>query len=88
MLSSFASESKHAWNTTYGVQLGYWLGNTVPDITETGINVAAGMDEALRDRFIKRALRFRDSLLAAKNARHYETRRATSADRDLNLLRS
>lgn len=73
MLSSFAWESKHAWNTTYGVQLGYWMGNSVPDIAETGINVAEGMDETLRERFIRRAVRSRDGLLAARNARYIET---------------
>jgi hypothetical protein len=73
MLSSFAWESKLSWNTTFGVQLGFWLGNSVPDIAETGINVAEGMEEALRERFIRRAVRSRDGLLAARNARYIET---------------
>ncbi len=34
---------------------------------------AEGMDEALRERFIRRAVRSRDAFLSARNARFYET---------------
>lgn len=56
------------WSHDLGLSLGYWRGCNVPDLTGLG-NVASGVKEEQRSRFVERAERSRGMLQQARAAR-------------------
>lgn len=72
-IASFDKQAEHReWDDRFEVSLGYWGTPTVPDVAETGSNLISGMSEDERVRFLRRAVRTRDLIVRADNARTYE----------------
>ena len=59
------------WNDSYGMSFD-WFECKIPDIANTGSNVAAGTGESQKQRFIENAIVTRNRLLEAKDARTEE----------------
>lgn len=68
-VSSFGNDGQlYKWPDKFGVSL-EWLECKVPDIADTGSNVAAGIDETRKRKFIKNAIVSRNRMLEAHNSR-------------------
>jgi hypothetical protein len=57
----------YEWSSA-GIKLASWS-TSVPDVAETGGNVAEGLDSGCRQRFVQHAIRSRDRALASLRAR-------------------
>ncbi len=55
------------WNDSYGVSFN-WFGCKIPDIADTGNNVAAGINKSQEQRFIENAIVTRNRVLEAQAA--------------------
>jgi hypothetical protein len=68
-VASFADGGKvFSWPSHYGISMNFWS-TSVPDLAQTGANVAGGLDEKRRDRFLDRAASSRNKLFAALSAK-------------------
>lgn len=76
-LASFAGESRWKWENNFGVSLGTWSWSwTIPDIADTGSNLAHSLTDDRRERFLRAAEQAREALiLATKEGATREQRR-------------
>jgi hypothetical protein len=79
-LASFAGESRWKWENDFGVSLGKWNWSwTIPDVAESGSNLAHNLTGDRRDRFLRAATQAREVLLlAAEEGNAREQRRLVS----------
>jgi hypothetical protein len=61
------NRTEFVWKNTYGVSLG-WYQSVVMDTAGTGTNVAAGVEEERRKRFVEHALRSRNKIIESFNS--------------------
>jgi hypothetical protein len=70
--ASFADSAViYRWPDRYGMSLGRWT-QEIPDLAGTGSNLLASADYGRCDKFLAAAIRSRDALLRADNARTKE----------------
>lgn len=62
----------YRWSDKYGISLG-WFVCSIPDLADTGSNVAAGTSEDRKESFIEKAVVSRNKLLEARDARSDDT---------------
>lgn len=72
-ISSFDGKAKRSWRSKYGVVMNYWNDMVVPDSAGIGLNVAAGVEFDRMKAFIRCAVKSRDTLDKAFNARSEAT---------------
>lgn len=68
-LALFRNDAALLWDGKLGISLDDWSGMMVPDLAQTGANVAGGVDYAQAGRLLDHAIRSRDALLSARKAR-------------------
>ena len=61
------NRTEFVWKNTYGVSLG-WYQSVVMDTAGTGTNVAAGVEEERKKRFVEHALRSRNKMIESFNS--------------------
>lgn len=66
------NKSEQGWKDKSGVSLS-WLNTSIPDSAETKSNVAAGIDEERRRRFVENARRSREKMKDSFSAKSVET---------------
>ena len=72
-IASFDKKAEYReWGDRFEVSLGYWGTPCIPDVAQTGSNLVTGMSEDERSKFISKAIRSRDILTKADNARTWE----------------
>lgn len=65
-LAAFAGESRWKWDNDFGVSLGRWNFTwTIPDVAETGSNLAHNLTSDRRERFLRAAAQARERLILA-----------------------
>lgn len=60
--------SLYKWPSRYGISLSLWE-DVIPDLGDTGGNLVSGLDSNRREKFLEFAVRSRDALVAAEQAR-------------------
>lgn len=60
------------WPGAYGVSMSWWSCQ-LPDLAGTGVNIIANLDAGRRERFLAQAVRSRDAMIAAENARSIDS---------------